>query len=293
MTATTTAAGGVTSKVTMDPADFATIARFVLDRSGIVLSEGQEYLVESRLAPLARHQQLDGVAGVAAALRSRPPAALQAAIVDAMTTNETSFFRDRHPFDAMADKVIPELLTARRRDDDITIWCAAASSGQEPYTLAMILHERFPALLASGRVQILATDLSPTMIARMAEGRYSQFEINRGLPAPLLVTYFEQVGRDWVIRQDLRNMVEARELNLLASWSGVPRCDIVLIRNVLIYFSVEVKQQLLRRIRDEVLRPDGYLFLGSSETTLNIDAGYVAERHGRATYYRPDLRGTP
>jgi chemotaxis protein methyltransferase CheR len=275
------------ARPTMAADDFTVIQEFVLRHSGIQLDQGQEYLVDSRLSPVARRFELEGVAGVVDQLRGSGTLELKRAVIDAMTTNETSFFRDQHPFEALMQQVIPGLLERRGPLDPLTIWCAASSSGQEVYSLAMTLCESFPELVARNRVRIIATDLSPTMVARTKEGRYSQFEINRGLRAPLLVTYFEQERRDWVARDQLRSMIDARELNLLAQWRDIPRCDIVLMRNVLIYFSLETKQKLLERVRSDALRPDGYLFLGASETTINIDAAYVKETHGRAVYYRP------
>lgn len=283
MTTTTEAA----AKPTIAPEDFAVIAEFVLQSSGIQVEPGQEYLVDSRLSPVARRLELDGIGRIAEQLRGRASAELKQSVIDAMTTNETSFFRDKHPFEALSEEIIPSLLSRRGPSDPLTIWCAASSSGQEVYSLAIMLSENHSELVARHRVRILATDLSPTMVARTKEARYSQFEINRGLAAPLLVTYFEQQRRDWVAREQLRSMVEAHELNLMTSWQSVPRCDIVMMRNVLIYFSLDTKQSLLRRVRSDVLRPDGYLFLGASETTINIDAGYVKENHGRAVYYRP------
>ena len=182
---------------------------------------------------------------------------------------------------------MPELLANRNPAATIRIWCGACSSGQEPYTLAMLFNEHFPELVAARRVRILATDLSRTMVARSNEGRYSQFEVNRGLPAPMLIKYFDQVGRDWQAKPELRDMVEAKECNLLERWPMVPKSDIVFLRNVLIYFSAETKTTILERIRTEVLNPDGYLFLGSSETTLNLPTHLKAMRFDRGQCYRP------
>jgi chemotaxis protein methyltransferase CheR len=275
------------AKPTIAPDDFAVITGFVLQHSGIQVEHGQEYLVDSRLSPVARRLELDGVGAIAQQLRGRASLDLKQSVIDAMTTNETSFFRDKHPFEALAEEVIPSLVARRGPSEPLTIWCAASSSGQEVYSLAIMLTENFSELVGRHRVKIIATDLSPTMVARTREGRYSQFEINRGLAAPMLVTYFEQERRDWVASDSLRSMIDVRELNLLEPWSGIPRCDLVLMRNVLIYFSLDTKQNLLTRVRTSALRPDGYLFLGASETTINIDAAYVKETHGRAVYYRP------
>jgi chemotaxis protein methyltransferase CheR len=276
------------SKAAISPIDFETIRTFLVRTSGIQLEPTQGYLIDSRLSPVARQFELGGIAAIAEQLRGRPPAALASAVTDAMTTNETSFFRDQHPFDALRDEIIPDLLARRGPVDPLVIWVAASSSGQEVYTLAILLSEGFPDLVARRRIKLIATDLSPTMVARTKEGRYSQFEVNRGLPAPMLLTYFEQKGRDWVARDQLRSMITAREQNLLDPWVDIKGVDIVMMRNVLIYFSMETKLELLTRVRRTVLKPDGYLFLGASETTVNIDAGYTTERHGRAVYYRPE-----
>jgi chemotaxis protein methyltransferase CheR len=267
--------------------DFAYLQVLVRDRSAIELEVGQEYLVDSRLRPVARQHDLADLATLVRSLRASMSPTLEADVIDAMTTNETSFFRDRHPFDDLTETIIPEIMAKKGAGEPLTIWSGASSSGQEPYTLAILLNENFPTLVQQRMFRIVATDLSPTMVKRTAEGRYSQFEVNRGLPAPFLLTYFEQEGRDWVVRSDLADMIEAKELNLLDEWSAVPRCDLVLLRNVLIYFSQETKHMILEKIRTEILRPDGYLLLGSSETTLNINDNYAIHRFERGSCYRP------
>jgi chemotaxis protein methyltransferase CheR len=230
---------------------------------------------------------MSDISEIIAALRNARDKELEIDVIDAFTTNETSFFRDSHPFEDFVNIVMPELLAKRPPTASIRIWCGASSSGQEPYTLAMIFAENFPELVAQHRIKILATDLSRTMVARTQEGRYSQFEVNRGLPAPMLIKYFDQVGRDWQAKPELRNMIDAKECNLLEPWPMVPRSDIVFLRNVLIYFSAETKTDILERIRTKVLHPDGYLFLGSSETTLNLQTELKAMRFDRGQCYRP------
>ncbi len=274
------------------PQDFDFLRTLLLRVSAIEISPGQEYLVDSRLAPVARQHELDGIAGVIRTLRAGLKPEIQKDVIDAMTTNETSFFRDQHPFKDLVDHVIPDLLAGKVATDPLVIWSAACSSGQEPYTLAIVLNEHFPELIRQGRIRIVATDLSATMVNRCTEGRYSQFEVNRGLPAPHLLTYFEQDGREWVASRELAKMIEASELNFLDPWPDIPRCDLVLLRNVLIYFPIETKQMILDRVRSNVLRPTGYLLLGSSETTLNTGGGFEAERFDRATFYRPQPQGT-
>jgi len=205
--------------------------------------------------------------------------------VDAMTTNETSFFRDLHPFETFKRELVPELLKRNEASRTLNIWCAACSSGQEPYTLAMILHDSFPQLRAGWRVQLLAGDLSLEMLRRARAGLFSQLEVNRGLPAPLLVKYFQKDGASWQVKEELRAMIQFHELNLATAWPGLPAMDFVFLRNVLIYFDMEMKRQILRKVRG-VLKPDGVLFLGGAETTLNIDEGWERVQSGKTVYYR-------
>jgi len=201
-----------------------------------------------------------------------------------MTTNETSFFRDFHPFEDLKKIVLPALIARRSAERELRIWCAASSSGQEPYSLAMLIRESFPKLV-SWKVHILATDLSTDILARAREGRYSQLEVNRGLPATLLVKYFEKRGCDWYLRDDIREMVEYQIVNLAGPWPFLPAMDIVMIRNVLIYFSVETKKEILAKVR-RVLMPDGYFFLGAAETTFGIDTSFERVQLERATCYQ-------
>jgi chemotaxis protein methyltransferase CheR len=264
--------------------DFDYIAQLVHRRSAIVLEPGKEYLAETRLEGLARDHGLGSVGELVARMRTGT-LDLGDAVVDAMTTNETSFFRDAHPFNALRDTVLPELIEARRVARSLTVWCAASSSGQEPYSLAMIIREHFPQL-ADWQVRIIATDISPSMLDRTRQGRYSQLEVNRGLPAPMLVKHFTRDGMHWVINEDLRRMVSTQHLNLNERWPVLPPFDLVLMRNVLIYFDVPTKQQILGKVR-QTLRPDGLLLLGGAETTMNLDANFERVPHGRSTWYRP------
>lgn len=253
-------------------ADFEYIRKLIRDRSAISLDPGKEYLVESRLNVVAKQEKFDSLESFIAALRSNPYSELVAKAVEAMTTNETTFFRDGHPFEALKCKVLPDIIAKRQSERRLNIWCAASSSGQEPYTIAMILLEHFPEL-RDWQVRLIASDLSTEILARARAGRYSQVEVNRGLPAPLLAKYFKQQGLEWQISQDVRRMVELMQVNLSADWPPLPLMDIIFIRNVLIYFDVEMKKTILGKAR-RLLRPDGYLFLGAAETTLNIDDNY-------------------
>lgn len=273
-------------ELAVSAADFQFLQGFLRSRAAIELDDGKEYLVQSRLLPLVRERRAASIADVIAQVRSGTDEHLRLAVLDLMTTNETSFFRDVHPFEALRSHIIPELLARPGSQDHITVWCAAASSGQEPYSVAMLLSEHFPSVVAAGRARILATDLSPTMVERARVGRYSQLEVNRGLPASLLVRYLRQEGTQWCVRDDIRSMVEYREMNLATPWVGIPHVDLVLMRNVLIYFSRDAKRDVLRRLR-EVISPGGRLLMGSSETTLGIDDAYERCDNGRTITYRP------
>ncbi|MGD0676458.1 MAG: protein-glutamate O-methyltransferase CheR, partial [Polyangiaceae bacterium] len=242
------------------------IRELVYRRSAIVVDEGKEYLVESRLAPIARAEGFASIDDMVAALRTQPANALHSKVVEAMTTNETSFFRDIHPFDALKNEILPALRKARASSRKIRIWSAASSTGQEAYSIAMLVREHFPDLL-SWDIRIVGTDLSATMVSRAKQGLFNQIEVNRGLPAPLLVKYFERKGISWQIKPTVRDMFECKQMNLVEPWPGMPICDVIFLRNVLIYFDVPTKQSILARIR-QVLAPDGYLFLGGAETTL-------------------------
>ncbi len=253
-------------------------------RSAIVVEADKDYLLESRLAPLARKTGLASVDALVAQVQADEQAPLVQAVIEAMTTNETSFFRDAHPFEALRTEMIPRLIKARASTRSLRIWCAAASTGQEPYSIAMLLREHFPQL-ASWSVQIVGTDLNATVLERARAGVYRQLEINRGLPAPMLLKYFDRVGADWRIKEDLRSMVTFQELNLLERWPFIGAHDLIFLRNVLIYFGVPTKRQLLGRAR-QVLRSDGYLLLGGAETTLNLDDAYVPVRIGSGVYHQ-------
>jgi chemotaxis protein methyltransferase CheR len=266
--------------------DFQFLAALVRERAAIELDDSKDYLIASRLKPVAKEEGLASLTELVDRLRRAPRSRLEAKVIDAMTTNETSFFRDVHPFNALTDVIVPEVIAARGATSGLTIWCGAASSGQEPYSIAMTLTEKHPELVAANRVRIVATDISPTMVDRVKSGRYTQLEVNRGLPAKRLVKFFGQDGQDWVAARSLRSMIDTRLLNLIEPWMGLPRSDVVFLRNVLIYFSPDVKRQILGRIRTEVLKPGGFLFLGSSETTMNIDSNYQRRQVGATIVYQ-------
>ena len=264
--------------------DFEFVRDVVRRGSSIVLDPSKDYLVDARLSPLARKEGFDSVGALIARLRAETDGALRLKVIDAMTTNETLFFRDLTPFDALRQKLLPEILKKRSAKRELRIWSAACSSGQEPYTIAMLLRESFPQL-AGWKVDILATDLSPTMIAKGRQGVYGRLEVNRGLPAALLAKYFKTVGLDFEIAPELRAMVTFRELNLATPWPALGTFDVIFLRNVLIYFDVPTKKSILSRAR-QLLPSDGYLFLGAAETTLNLEERFERMPLERSGCYR-------
>ena len=268
----------------MTPKTFGYIRQLVLARSAIVLEAGKEYLVESRLGPLAKVHGFATLDDFADAMAVAAFGTMHRQTVEAMTTNETSFFRDIHPFDALKKTLIPEVLARKAASRQLNIWCAAASSGQEPYSVAMLLREHFPEL-ASWKITFIATDLSNAVLAKARSGRYGQLEVNRGLPAPLMVKYFTKDGTEWVIRDDIRNMIDFRELNLIEKWPLMPVFDIVMIRNVLIYFDIATKKQILKNIRG-VMSPNGILMLGGAETTMGLDDQFERVQVEKGVAYR-------
>jgi len=268
--------------MTLSAADFAYVSQLVRREASIVLAPGKEYLVEARLIPVARALGADGVAGFLAALQRRPDAGHQRRIVDALTTNETSWFRDREPFHALTDVVLPELVKARSATRKVRLWSAASSSGQEAYSLAILLQEALP---AGWTYEIMGSDISTEMVKRAEAGEYSQVEINRGLPATQLVQYFERAGAHWRISGALRRNVSFKLMNLTAPLPPLPPFDVIFLRNVLIYFDVETKRTVLRNV-SRLLRPDGWLFLGAAETTIGIDDNYERVAAGRTSAYR-------
>jgi chemotaxis protein methyltransferase CheR len=266
-------------------AEFDFLRALVRERSAIVLDPGKEYLVESRMLPLLRSESLASPAALVAALRAAPRGELERTVVEAMTTNETSWFRDVHPFNALRTELLPALIVARAPERKLRFWSTACSSGQEAYSLTITLAEHFPQL-RDWDVQIVATDLSREMVERAQHGRYGQLEMNRGLPAHHLVKYFERQGTQWQVKPELRRLVQARQMNLIETWPVLPRFDVMLLRNVLIYFDLETKRAILRRAR-QALCPDGVLFLGSAETTVMVDDGWDRLTTSGSVAYRP------
>lgn len=269
------------------PADDFTYLRELMHlRAAIVLDAGKEYLALSRLDPIARDHGLASVSELVAQLRRRElTSALHDQVVDALTTNETTFFRDFNPWESLRTSVMPALLERKERSRTLAIWSAGCSSGQEPYSLAMAIREHFPELL-TWQLSILGTDISGSVLDRARRGRYGQLEVNRGLPAHLLVRHFTRAGMEWEIEEPIRRMVRFERHNLAEGWPAWPPFDLVLMRNVMIYFDLDAKRDVLSRLVRQ-LAPHGYLLLGASETTYNLSEDFDRELDGRTAWYRP------
>jgi chemotaxis protein methyltransferase CheR len=250
------------------PLDYDFLRKCLKERSGLVLSADKQYLVESRLLPVARKAGLANLGELVAKLKDAREPALMSTVVEAMTTNESFFFRDKTPFDHFRATIMPALLAARKSARTIRIWCAAASTGQEPYSLAMAL-KAMESEIAGWRIELLATDLSGEVLEKARAGLYTQFEVQRGLPIALLIKHFTQIGELWQIAPDVRAMVRYRQLNLLADFSQLGLFDLIFCRNVLIYFDQETKIDVLNRLA-RVTAGDGYLLLGAAETVIGL-----------------------
>ena len=264
----------------MTPQDFDYLRKLLRDRSGLMLAAEKQYLAESRLLPVARKHGLNTLAELVGKLKGAGAAMLSVEVVEAMTTNETFFFRDKIPFEHFRDTMLPALIAARAREKRIRIWCTAASTGQEPYSLAMLL-KGMNAALAGYRVEILATDLSADVLEKAKAGIYSQFEVQRGLPIQQLVKFFSQVGERWQIAPEIRAMVQFRPLNLLNDFSPLGTFDLVFCRNVLIYFDQETKIGVFNRLARQ-LAGDGFLALGAAETVVGLTDAFkpMADKRG-------------
>jgi chemotaxis protein methyltransferase CheR len=264
----------------MTPNDYEYLRRMLKARSGLVLSAEKHYLVESRLLPVARKAGLFNLTGLVAKLKGPNSEALAVEVVEAMTTNESFFFRDKLPFDQFRDTIMPALLAARATTRRVRIWCAAASTGQEPYTLAICLKEMGKEL-KGWRIEIVATDLSTEVLEKAKSGMYSQFEVQRGLPVLMLIKYFAQAGEMWQIAPEVRDMVKFKPLNLLDDFSRLGMFDVVFCRNVLIYFDQATKTDVLERIA-AVTEPDGFLALGGAETVVGLTNRFkpIADKRG-------------
>ncbi|QOZ06466.1 protein-glutamate O-methyltransferase CheR [Bradyrhizobium sp. CCBAU 51765] len=281
----------------MTPTEYEYLRKFLKDNSGLDLSADKQYLIESRLLPLARKTGLSGIAELVQKLQAGSRT-LITDVVEAMTTNETFFFRDKVPFDHFRDHIMPEIIKARANRRSVRIWCAAGSTGQEPYSLAMCLKE-MGAALTGWRIEIIATDLSQEVLEKARAGIYSQFEVQRGLPIQMLVKYFKQTGETWQINPELRAMIQHRQLNLLHDFAQLGTFDVIFCRNVLIYFDQDTKINIFNRLARQI-EPDGFLVLGAAETVVGLTDTFrpIPERRGlykpndpRAAAAKPVLAG--
>lgn len=266
----------------MNEPDFEYLRTFLKVRSGLALPQEKRYLVESRLAAICRGFGVADLTELVRAIRGGRNLTLENAVIEAMTTNETFFFRDKGPFDLFKDVLLPRYLNARSNAKHLRIWCAAASTGQEPYSLAMLLEEAAPRLVG-WKVDILATDISNDVLAKARAGLYNQFEVQRGLPIQLLLKHFTQVGDQWQISSKMRSKVEFRQLNLIKDFKHFGVFDIVYCRNVLIYFDSPTKGDVLKRISN-VMAPDGSLILGAAETVLGLTDAFLPDAAHRGLY---------
>lgn len=272
----------------VSPEQFAFLRDLLRRRTGVVIDDSKQYLVVARLTPIVRQRAIPSLDTLVDRIRKFGDKALEKDVLNAMMTHETSFFRDKSPFDTLA-RLVTEMLPKRAAHRQLVIWSAACSTGQEPYSIAMLLHETFPELVATWRIRIIATDISEPVLARAREGVFSDLEINRGLPPALRDRYFRQLQGRWSVVQDCRRLVEFRQLNLNGPWPMLPPCDVIFLRNVMLYFDVPTRAALVAKMR-RVLKPDGGLLLGGAETMIGIDTGYDRLQGAGCSYYRPKAR---
>ncbi|NUQ62005.1 MAG: protein-glutamate O-methyltransferase CheR [Pirellulales bacterium] len=278
----------------VSPKDILFVAQFVQELTGVVLDETKAYLVESRLSGLARTAGCASYQELCQKARSSGDRRLQDQVIDAITTHETLFFRDNSPFEALRQKVVPELVAAKARPParrKIRIWSAACSTGQEPYSIAMTLWDTIPDVLAWD-VNILGTDISDSAVTQASLGRFSSHEIQRGMNPAMLAKFFRQEAGGWKVKDELRSLVSFRRCNLLDSLGGLGPFDVIFCRNVAIYFSGETRRNLFLRLADH-LTPDGYLFVGASESLSDLGPRFAPQYHGRTIHYRPNRTAKP
>ena len=278
------------ARAAMTPGDFDYIRDLLREQSAVTLDAGKEYLVESRLAPLAHDEGFSSYQQMVSSLRAGSFRDLHRKVVETMTNNETTFLRDARVFSMIATSILPALVARRAASRTLNIWCAACSTGQEPYSVAMVLRDQLPSC-DQWNIRIIASDLSRNVLARANAGCYSKIEINRGLPAHMLVKHFVQQGATWQVRPEIRRMVEFREINLIQSWFDLPQMDFILMRNVLIYFDGATKKTILQRA-GRLLDPDGYLLLGGAETTMNLTEAFEPVTRDGSVCFRPRQAAT-
>lgn len=266
------------------PLDFEYLRTLVRGQSGVVLESHKDYLAELHLDKLASQSGFDSIVALTEHLKTTPFSPLHVQAVEALLISETSFFRDRYPFEALQLSVLPPLIQARSNQRSITIWSAGCSTGQEPYSIAMLIREFFPDL-STWKIRLLASDVSTRSLERAQQGTYTNLEVSRGLTPEVRDRYFHRVGQSWQINDDIRQMVEFQQLNLIHPWDCIPMVDILFLRNVLIYFNSETKQSILNKVQHS-LKEDGYLFLGSGETTFYLDPRFEAIHGKNSLYHR-------
>ena len=265
--------------------DYQFLSSHLLDSSGLSLGPGKEYLLEARLVPLAQSWGLNDIQELVQALRKGQDKQLMAAVTEAMTTNETSFFRDKSPFEDLKEHLLPALMEARKLSRTLRIWCAASSSGQEPYSLLMLINDHFPSLLKDWQLEFIATDISNNILMRAEAGVYTQFEVQRGLPVRYLLKHFSQQPSGWEIEKRIRDKIEFRPFNLLRDSAPFGRFDLILCRNVMIYFDAPTRARLFSRLRRQMAQ-DGALMLGGAETVLGMTTEFTPTRE-TPNFYRP------
>ncbi|MBL4691730.1 MAG: protein-glutamate O-methyltransferase CheR [Magnetovibrio sp.] len=269
----------------MNPADFEFISSLIMSRSGLVLTPDKAYLLESRLMPVARKHGLKGLEDLISTLRLRRDESLIVEVTEAMTTNESFFFRDTKPFNLLRDEVLPPIMEKRAANKRLRIWCAAASSGQEPYSIAIVLKE-LGTKLAGWNIEIVGTDISNDILRKAQKAQYSQFEVQRGMPIQLLLKYFDKVDENWIVKPEIKNMVQYKYWNLLEDPKPLGNFDIVFCRNVLIYFDAETKGKVLATVAN-MMPEDGKMFLGGAETVLGVSDKFKPVAGQRGVYARP------
>lgn len=269
----------------VSPPQFSFLRGLLQKKTGVIIDDSKQYLVVARLLPIVKDRKLPSLDTLIDRIRAASDSPLEKDVLNAMMTHETSFFRDKSPFETLK-KIVADRSQNRQAARQLTIWSAACSTGQEPFSIAILLNEHFPDLVATWRIRIIATDISENVLKRCREGIYSEIEIVRGLPQPLLQKYFTPLQGKWSIAQSCRKLVEFRQLNLMSQWPIMPPCDIVFLRNVLLYFNDKTRQDVLERTR-KVMRPDAALFLGGAETMLGINANYERQNGVGCSYYQP------
>jgi len=267
------------------------LSRLVRDLCGVVIDESKDYLIEQRLTPIADEYGCKSFSELYHKIRYAKDRNLEQKIIDAITTQETLFFRDTSPYEALQYKALPELIDAKEKQvvgkNRIRIWSAACSTGQEPYSIAMIICELLPDVHENWDVQILATDISDDAIKQASRGEYTDYEIGRGMKEEMLKKYFIRTPKGWKVKDELRSLIAFRKLNLLKPFVGIGPFDVIFCRNVAIYFEPEIRKDLFKRITD-VLTPEGYLFVGSSESLIDLGPNFKPLYHCRAVFYRPN-----